>query len=98
MAKLRIKYPIGPAQCPICGNEFNRLRWWTVYCSANCRRLNHAMKAMKHPINASDASCNRCAKIEDRIAQLEKENNLLRLRLQGAGPAFKYDDEDQTLA
>ena len=87
MAKLKIRYPLGEAICPVCSNVFNRLRWWAIYCSPNCRRLDHAARALHRPVNASDASCAGCVKLEERIRDLERENAALRSRLTGQASA-----------
>ena len=96
MARLKIRYPLGEAVCPVCAYKFNRLRWWAVYCSARCRRLDHARKALGMPQNASDASC-QCDDLRSEVDRLTAENKMLRQRLSGAGPIvpFKYDEENQ---
>ena len=96
MTKHRIKYPLGEAICPVCSCKFDRLRWFTQYCSARCRKAWSASKAYRQAQNLSDRS----SEVEDlrsEVSRLEAENKMLRQRLSGSGPVapFKYDDENQ---
>ena len=96
MAKLKIRYPLGEAVCPVCSNVFNRKRWWGQYCSRNCKRLAGALKALQMPQNGTAPSC-QCDELREEVQRLAAENKMLRQRLAGSGPVapFKYDDENQ---
>ena len=48
---MAIKRSCQTVTCDICGSVFKQLRWWQVFCSQDCRRKNHVLKALK----ASDA-------------------------------------------
>ena len=49
--QMRLKRTCSTVTCDVCGNVFMQLRWWQTFCSQDCRRKNHVLKAVK----ASDA-------------------------------------------
>ena len=98
MSQHRIKYPLGPAVCPVCSKEFNRLRWFTQYCSSACRKAWSASKPVRQAQNLSDRLLDEA---RDRIAELEQDVSTLKARIaiaanRGQAKPFKYDDEDQS--
>ena len=75
-ARMRLKRTCSEVTCDVCGNVFMQLRWWQVFCSQDCRRKNHVLKAVK----ASDALLE--------VRQLRAEVDRLRSILSDAGIQF----------
>ena len=71
-----LKRTCSEATCDVCGKVFMQLRWWQVFCSQDCRRKNHVLKAMK----ASDALLE--------LRELRAEVDRLRSILEDAGIIF----------
>lgn len=93
MAKIR--YPIGPAECPFCGQEFNRNKALRVFCSPRCRLASHLSKPFVDQMKRITHELDR---VQAEAESLRKENIALKAKLRGAGYRFTYDEEDQTLA
>ena len=74
--QMKIKRSCSEATCDVCGKVFMQLRWWQVFCSQDCRRKNHVLKAVK----ASDALLE--------VRQLRAEVDRLRSILSEAGINF----------
>ena len=93
MAKIR--YPIGPAECPFCGKEFNRNKALRVFCSPRCRLASHLAKPL---LDQMKRITHELDKAKAEVESLRKENLALKAKLMGAGYRFTYDGEDQSLA
>ena len=67
--EMRLKRTCSEVTCDVCGNVFMQLRWWQVFCSQDCRRKNHVLKAMK----ASDA----LMELRDLRAEVDRLRSIL---------------------
>ena len=74
--EMRLKRACSEVTCDVCGKVFIQLRWWQVFCSQDCRRKNHVLKAVK----ASDALLE--------LRELRAEVDRLRSILSDAGINF----------
>ena len=74
--QMRLKRTCSTVTCDVCGNVFMQLRWWQTFCSQDCRRKNHVLKAVK----ASDALLE--------VRQLREEVDRLRSILNDNGIQF----------